>query len=280
MPHKNGLILAQDLLKLSDKDFHDFFHGIKLLAFDVDDTLAGYHEKISDTTAKLLIKLLKHYHIAILTGRTLEKIQDYVIAPLNRLLINATSSPHQVFISTSGGGYIFRLQSPKLKLLKKFPIDKKDFITIQKALLQALKKMPKHPQIPNMPPPLIEYRETSIVFREIGTNPTLHQKQIYDLSQKRRRLLFKHFKQLYPDYNKFNYKFSKYSSIDITLKNVDKASALLHILQDLKLSKDSTVYFGDAFTKHSNDYPILELGVKCIQVKDPTQTTNILKKLI
>ncbi len=42
--------------------------GVKLLIFDVDDTLCGYHDLISNETLRLLKDLRKKFHIGILSN--------------------------------------------------------------------------------------------------------------------------------------------------------------------------------------------------------------------
>ena len=55
----------------------------KVLAFDLDDTLAVTKSPVSDRMAVLLGRLLEHYDVCVITGGTFKQIRSQVIDRLS-----------------------------------------------------------------------------------------------------------------------------------------------------------------------------------------------------
>lgn len=51
----------------------------KLIAFDLDDTLAVTKSEISDRMSELLSRLVEHYDVCVITGGRFEQIEKQII---------------------------------------------------------------------------------------------------------------------------------------------------------------------------------------------------------
>ena len=50
--------------------------GVKLLIFDVDDTLTAYHDRVEEKTRTLLKELTKSFHVALLSNCTAKRREE------------------------------------------------------------------------------------------------------------------------------------------------------------------------------------------------------------
>ena len=71
--------------------------GIKLLIFDVDDTLTGDQENLHDDSKKLLISLKKKFKLAVVTNRTYpsKEIEDFCKKNKISYLMGADKPDHK-----------------------------------------------------------------------------------------------------------------------------------------------------------------------------------------
>jgi hydroxymethylpyrimidine pyrophosphatase-like HAD family hydrolase len=70
------------------------------------------------------------------------------------------------------------------------------------------------------------------------------------------------------------------TSIDITEKGYDKASATKKIENYLNITKDEILFMGDALYPGGNDEPERWTGVDTLQVKNPDETEEKIEELL
>jgi hydroxymethylpyrimidine pyrophosphatase-like HAD family hydrolase len=76
------------------------------------------------------------------------------------------------------------------------------------------------------------------------------------------------------------------TSIDVTLKGIDKSFGVKQMLKFLnnkmkvKLSLKDLLFFGDNFHIDGNDYAVKKMGVDCIEVNSSKHTLKEIKKLL
>jgi len=62
------------------------------------------------------------------------------------------------------------------------------------------------------------------------------------------------------------------TSVDITQKGVDKGWALKKLRDASGISLEKMLFIGDAIFSSGNDYPVREIGLDIVRVKDPDGT--------
>ena len=74
----------------------------KLIAFDLDDTLAISKSIISDRMAELFTKLLDHYHVCVISGG---KIEQFHMQIIDRIDASPEQLSHLHLMPTCGTRY-------------------------------------------------------------------------------------------------------------------------------------------------------------------------------
>ncbi|MFK5240604.1 hypothetical protein ACI3PF_06120 [Lactococcus lactis] len=53
-----------------------------------------------------------------------------------------------------------------------------------------------------------------------------------------------------------------------------------HLMEELNVTKEEILYFGDMTQPGGNDYPVVQMGIETITVRDWKETAAILKAII
>ncbi|MDO8563760.1 MAG: HAD-IIB family hydrolase [Nanoarchaeota archaeon] len=236
---------------------------IKALVFDVDDTITASCQTIKDETANILEKIRPE--IAFLTGTPIPELKRMISSRLNR--------KHHLMGNT-GTHYVVVENSAEKEILKD-SLNEEEKIEIIIALKQLKAKYNLIPLTSEEDQ--IQDRGSQITFSVLGRNASSKDKSNYD-SDKKKRIEFIFF--LNNIINKYEIKIGGTTSIDITPKGRDKAWAINNFMRINNFRKDEIIFFGDQLQPGGNDYAALKTGVKCVAVKNPEQTIEILKEML
>ena len=61
---------------------------------------------------------------------------------------------------------------------------------------------------------------------------------------------------------------------------MNKAFGMKHLLEELNAQKEDVLYFGDMTQPGGNDYPIVEMGINTITVRNHEDTAFALKGIL
>jgi hydroxymethylpyrimidine pyrophosphatase-like HAD family hydrolase len=70
------------------------------------------------------------------------------------------------------------------------------------------------------------------------------------------------------------------TSIDVTMKGIDKAYGVRQIEKILRIPIKDMIFVGDALYKGGNDAAAKKTGVQTMAVKGPADTIAIIKKIL
>ncbi|MDK8351817.1 HAD hydrolase family protein, partial [Gleimia europaea] len=70
------------------------------------------------------------------------------------------------------------------------------------------------------------------------------------------------------------------TSVDITMKGVDKAYGMAKIMEQTGLAIDQIVFVGDRLDPQGNDYPVKKSGFETIPVSGWQDTVGVIDRLI
>lgn len=243
----------------------------KVIAFDLDDTLAVTKSPISDRMSEVLGRLLENYHVCVITGGTFEQIRKQVIDRLNvgsELLARFHAMP------TCGTRY-FKYDSAKNEWEMQYA---NDLSAEQKAMITAaLEETAKEMGIwcNNPAGEIIEDRHSQITMSALGQQATDEDK--YAWAEK-----FKDVRPVYRDkvaekLPGLEVRIGGTTSTDITLPGIDKAYGIGKLLELNGWSKDEALFFGDKLQEGGNDFPVKQMGVDSIEVEGWEDTAYALE---
>lgn len=246
----------------------------KLVAFDLDDTLAVTKSEISDPMSILLGRLLEKYDVCVITGGRFEQIEKQVIKRLE-------VSPHLLNrlhpMPTCGTRY-YRYDELKAKWVLQYSEDlsraQKD--KIMKVLERTARDMDLWCE--NPAGEIIEDRYSQITLSALGQQATPEDKYAWAEKYKDIRPIFrdKVAAQL-PD---VEVRIGGTTSTDVTLPGIDKAYGMKKLIEELAISKDEILFLGDKLEEGGNDYPVRAMGIDSIAVDGWEQTALVVEGIL
>lgn len=233
----------------------------KVLAFDLDDTLAITKSPISDRMASLLARLLEHYDVCVITGGRFEQIRSQVV---DRLDVPEHLLGRLHLMPTCGTRY-YRFDELDHKWVMQYAEDltKEQKERIMDALESTAKEMGIWCENPTGE--IIEDRFSQITMSALGQQATPEEKYAWAEKYKDVRPVYRDkVAEKLPD---LEVRIGGTTSTDITLPGIDKAYGMEKLIHAIEVSKDEILFFGDKLDEGGNDYPVKAMGIDSIAVE-------------
>lgn len=107
---------------------------------------------------------------------------------------------------------------------------------------------------------IIENRGSQITFSALGQEAPLDAKRAWDPTGEKKAALRDAVAPLLPD---LEVRSGGSTSVDITLKGVDKAYGMKRLAEMTGIALEEMIFVGDRLDPEGNDYPVKALGVPC-----------------
>lgn len=251
----------------------------KIIAFDLDGTLAESKQALSFDAAELLCSLAKEKKVAIISGGSFNQFKKqflpFFIPPKE---YEDLVYKNLILLPTSGSR---RYQYDK---------DKSDWVITdeegmppmaKEKTLAILKEFIANNQYGIGPvvdgDEVIEDRVTQISMSALGQHAPLDQKNLWDPDQAKRKEIIK---ELAPKLPEVEINIGGTTTLDFLPKGFNKAKGLIRLLNHFGMVIDDMIFVGDAIFPGGNDYSPYEAGIECIKVTGPTETKDLIKKWI
>ncbi|MGO2683905.1 HAD-IIB family hydrolase [Microbacterium sp.] len=244
----------------------------RLVAFDLDDTLAASKSAIDPRIAAQLRALLRVVDVAIISGGNEAQFRSQVIAQLGDADAAQLSRLH--LLPTCGTRYL-RHDGDDFA-----PVYAHDLSDEEKsAALRALREEAERLGLwePNPWGEILEDRGSQITFSALGQQAPGDAKHAWDPSgEKRLRLR----DAVAPRVPGLEVRAGGSTSIDITRAGIDKAHGMTSLAEHTGIPLADMLFYGDRLDEGGNDYPVLALGVPSIAVTDWQNTADELDVLL
>ncbi len=246
----------------------------KLIAFDLDDTLAVTKSPITDKMAELLVKLLETHEVCVISGGRFEQFKLQVI---DNLEANHLSLRKLHLMPTCGTRY-YRFNEIKNEWQLQYAEDlteeqKKKIITV---LEEEAKKLGLWCENPTGE--IIEDRGSQVTLSALGQQAAPEDKYKWAEKHKEDRPVLRDaVARRLPD---LEVRIGGTTSTDITLPGIDKAYGMKKLIAELEISKDEILFVGDKLEEGGNDYPVKAMGIDCIEVDGWQETALVIETII
>lgn len=247
--------------------------GKRILAFDLDDTLAVTKSPISDRMAELLTQLLDKYEICIISGGRFEQFKLQVI---DRLEIDDHLLQKMHLMPSCGTRY-YRYDVLKNEWCQVYAEDLSE--EQKQKIISVLQEGAKELGIWEENPygDIIEDRNSQITFSALGQQAPPEKKYAWDPDKKKKTALRDYAASQLPD---LEVRVGGTTSVDVTRIGVDKAYGMRKLMETLEIGKEEILFFGDSLQEGGNDYPIKAMGIDSVEVEGWEQTALILGVLL
>lgn len=245
----------------------------KVIAFDLDDTLAVSKSRISDRMAELLGELLKNYQVCIISGGAFHQFKTQVIDNLHiehHYLQNLHNMP------TCGTRYYrYDDTSKDWKTVYAEDLAEEEKKNIIKVVEESAKSMNLWTDNPYGE--IIEDRLSQISISMLGQKAPAEEKYAwYEKNNEKRLELRKIIDDKLPE---FEVRAGGTTTIDITKNGIDKAYGMEKLMQEIEVSKEEILFVGDKLEEGGNDYPVKALGIDCIAVEGWENTALVVETI-
>jgi HAD superfamily hydrolase (TIGR01484 family) len=244
----------------------------KIIAFDLDDTLCVAKSPIPDQISKLLGELLNKYEVCIISGGKLEQFKLQVI---DRLDISAAHLDQLHLMPTCGTQY-YRYDATSHDWAQQYA----DHLTDEQkaratnALMEGAKKLGLWEENPYGE--VIEDRGSQVTLSALGQKAPAELKYAWDPTGEKKMAIRDAVAPLVPD---LEARAGGTTSVDVTLKGVDKAYGMKHLIEATGVTMQEILFIGDKMEEGGNDYPVKAMGIDSIAVERWQDTALVIETL-
>lgn len=245
----------------------------KIIAFDLDGTLAESKSALPDEMSLLLGRLLEKYHVCVISGGKFEQFEQQL---LGNLKVDQSLLDKMHLMPTCGTRYF------KFNLFKKTwgKVYSEDFTDSDKEkIITALKNSAEELNLlePKSWGEIIEDRGSQITFSALGQEAPVDEKKKWDPTGSKKMKLRDLVAERLPEYE---VRTGGSTSVDVTKLGIDKAYGMRKLEEMLKIKKEEILFIGDALHEGGNDYPVKAYGIDCISVDEWRETAKVLEGII
>ena len=249
----------------------------KVLAFDIDQTLNIAKTPINDEIADLLIQCLDHFEVCPISG---QKFDQFLIQIVNRLPHPTPEQLSHLHLFVAQGTQYYRYDTKRKDWAQvyNYPLTDDQVAKITHALETAAKELGYWAEDQLQPgDQIIENRLSQVTFSALGQHASTEIKYSWDPDCKKRQQIVARCKELAPE---FDFEIGGTTSINAITPGMNKEFGMTHLLEELHVTKDDILYFGDMTSPGGNDYPVVQMGIDTITVRSHEDTAYALRGIL
>jgi HAD superfamily hydrolase (TIGR01484 family) len=244
---------------------------VRVIAFDLDDTLAVSKSRIDPEMAALLDRLLARFEVCIISGGRFEQFEAQVLASLGA---SGELKARLHLMPTCGTRY-YRWRADAWAQVYAEDFRAEDKAEIIDALVEGAKQLGLWRE--QTWGPIIEDRGSQITFSALGQHAPPAEKYAWDPGGGKRAALRELVARRIPQWE---VRSGGSTSIDVTKKGVDKAYGMRRLMEALDLKMENILFVGDRLDEGGNDYPVREMGITTVSVEGWPETARYVASLL
>jgi HAD superfamily hydrolase (TIGR01484 family) len=244
----------------------------RLVAFDLDDTLAPSKAAIDPRIGRALVALAERVDVAIISGGQLSQFQAQVVdrlpetdaETLGRFHLLPTCGTQYYRITPDGVSTVYALSLSDDEKARAFTAVEGEARRL--GLWEA-----------ETWGDILEDRGSQITFSALGQRAPLEAKMAWDPTGAKKNTLRAAVAERIPD---LEVRSGGSTSVDITHRGIDKAYGMRKLSEQTGIALDDMLFVGDRLDPDGNDYPVLAMGVPCQAVEGWEDTAEFLEQLV
>lgn len=242
----------------------------RLVAFDLDDTLAPSKSPIDPRMAALLVELLAVTEVCIISGGRFEQFRDQVLTQLP-----AGDALHRLHLMPTCGTQYFRWDGAAWAVQYA-----EDLTTTEKAdALRVLEEEARRLGVWEAETwgPILEDRGSQITFSALGQSAPVAAKKAWDPTGAKKNALRAAAQARLPD---LEVRSGGSTSVDITRRGIDKAYGMGKLAELTGIPFGDMLFVGDRLDPDGNDFPVIGLGIPTHAVAAWEQTAQVVEDIV
>lgn len=243
----------------------------RIIACDLDDTLADTKRPIEPRMVDLLTRLLDSYDLCVITGGRYAQVEANVLSLLD-LTPDKLSRIHA--ISTSGAQYNrYDPETGKWELVyrQNMPDDERQRIAARIEEIARAEGLWESEAVGD----IIEDRLTQVTFSGMGQLASPEVKAAWDPSGEKRQKLRT---LLAEEFEGYEVAINGKTSIDVLDHGIDKAYGINKLMEYGGYQMNEVLFIGDSLGENGNDYPVKAMGIDTIAVTKWQETADYMEE--
>jgi phosphomannomutase len=245
---------------------------VRLVAFDLDDTLAPSKSPVDPRMAELLVKLLGVVEVCVISGGQFGQFQSQLVD--NLPLDDAEALAKMHLMPTCGTQYfLFRDGAWVRQYAENLTDDQK------RAALTAVEAEAKRLGFWESETwgPILEDRGSQITFSALGQAAPVDAKKAWDPTGEKKNALRAAVQQHLPD---LEVRSGGSTSVDITRRGIDKAYGMARLAELTGIPFEQMLFVGDRLDPDGNDFPVIALGIPTRAVEGWEDTAAVVEQFL
>jgi len=244
----------------------------KLIAFDLDDTLAPSKSPMDPRMAELMIRLLDAAQVCVISGGQINQFRTQFVDSLPRAEADTLGRLH--LMPTCGTQY-YRYADDDWQQVYAENLTSAE----RDSALAAVERIAKELGFWESETwgPILEDRGSQVTFSALGQAAPVHAKSQWDPTGEKKNSLRDAVQAELPG---LEVRSGGSTSVDITRRGIDKAFGMRRLADMTRIPLDDMLFIGDRLDENGNDYPVKLLGVRCIEVDNWEHTVEVVGGLL
>jgi len=245
---------------------------VRLIAFDLDDTLAPSKSPIDASMATLLVDLLDAVEVCVISGGQFGQFRSQLI---DNLPVDRPEALARLHLMPTCGTQYYRFSGGGWEQIYAENLTHEQKSEALGAVEQQARRLGYWAE--RTWGPILEDRGSQITFSALGQAAPVDAKRQWDPTGEKKNALRAAVAALLPD---LEVRSGGSTSVDITRRGIDKAYGMSKLAELTGIELDSMLFVGDRLDPDGNDYPVKALGVACVAVEDWQDTATFVREFL
>jgi HAD superfamily hydrolase (TIGR01484 family) len=244
----------------------------RLVAFDLDDTLAPSKSPVDERMARLLVELLGRVEVGIISGGQFTQFRDQV---LERLPAEGAEVFGRLHLLPTCGTRYYRWDGTGWA--QQYAEDLTD--GEKSAAFAAVEEEARRLGLWESETwgPILEDRGSQVTFSALGQAAPVEAKKAWDPTGERKNALRAAVQLRLPE---LEVRSGGSTSVDITRRGIDKAYGMSRLAELTGIPFADMLFVGDRLDPDGNDFPVVGLGIPTRAVEGWEETADLIEGLV
>lgn len=243
----------------------------RLVAFDLDDTLAPSKTAVDPRMADLLVRLLGEVEVCVISGGRFAQFESQLIA---NLPVAPAALARMHLMPTCGTQYYLHDGSGWRQQYAENLTDEQKAAALAAVELEAKRLGYWESETWG---DILEDRGSQITFSALGQAAPVEAKKAWDPTGEKKNALRAAVQEHLPD---LEVRSGGSTSVDITRRGIDKAYGMRRLAELTGVPFEEMLFVGDRLDPDGNDFPVIALGIPTRAVEGWEDTAEVIEEFL
>ena len=250
---------------------------VRLVAFDLDDTLAPSKSALDPRMGELLVRLLGEVEVCVISGGQFGQFEAQLIANLPLDHPEALTRLH--LMPTCGTQYYLFQDGSWVKQYAENLTEEQKAAALAAVELEAKRLGYWEPDNAGSQVwgPVLEDRGSQITFSALGQSAPVDAKKAWDPTGEKKNALRAAVQEHLAD---LEVRSGGSTSVDITRRGIDKAYGMRKLAELTAIPFQEMLFVGDRLDPDGNDFPVIALGIPTRAVEGWEDTAEVVAEFL